>query len=403
MRSLKVLFAVVVAAGALAALLAGPASATVLCQEAPKEGICPAGKAYGAPTEISAVAANPFVVTSGEDVTCESSSATLKSSTAGGASEAVKGTLKALSFSGCKLTGGTSCTVEALDLPYTAEASWTAGSNGTLAVKNGGGGEPSATVSCGGALACVFGAEASVSIAGGNPASVSVSGMAMKLSEKTGFMKCPKEASLTATYKATSPAAIYIAKEAGSASVLCKEAAVGGLCPEGKAYAIGQKIAAEAPNPVLKNSTDTIKCGRSTVQMLLTNAGSVSEAAKGEVESLAFFECVATKSLQGCTLAVTTLPSTEFNWTGGSNGTITFKAGKAGEAKMNVQCGFGIACVASLELQLSFEGGEPGKFSLPETPLKLSKAKGLELCPKEANWEKVTYSVSSPASLFLAK
>jgi hypothetical protein len=406
LRPSRALFAAAVAVAVWAIwIAAGSASATVLCKETPKEGACPAGQAYPAETEVSATAEKPFLVTSGEDVTCETSKATVKSSTAGGPSEAVKGTVKSLSFSGCKLTGGATCTVEAVNLPYAAEASWTSGSNGSLTVKNGGSGEPSATASCtGGAVACVFGAEPTVGLEGGNPALVNAPNTAMKLTEKTGFMKCPKEATLTAIYKATSPTAIYVAKEAGSAAVLCKVAPEGGSCPEGKNYAVGQQVKAEATKLTLKNSTDSINCNRSTIWFQITNAGSATEAAKGAVESLAFFECLTAKTLQACTLTVTVLPTLEFNWLTGSNGTMAFKPNKeSGEAKMTMQCGIGIACVANLEFPLSFEGGNPAKFSFPKTPLKLSKAKGFELCPKEANWEEVNYSVSTPEGIYLAK
>jgi hypothetical protein len=190
----------------------GPTS--VLCKVAPTGGACPAGEIYPAEQEIKGEAEKPALVTSGEDVTCKTSKATFKGTAKGGATTPEKGSITALSFEGCELTLGGSCTVEAINLSYASELQYTSGSNGTALVKSGGKGTPGATVSCaGGALACVFSAEPSMSVQGGNPATVAATNVAMKLSEKEGFMKCPKEATWSATYKATSPTAIYVARE----------------------------------------------------------------------------------------------------------------------------------------------------------------------------------------------
>jgi hypothetical protein len=190
----------------------GPTS--VLCKVAPAGGACPVGEIYPAEQEIKGEAEKPALVTSGEDVTCKTSKATFKGTAKGGATTPEKGSITALSFEGCELTLGGSCTVEAINLSYASELQYTSGSNGTALVKSGGKGTPGATVSCaGGALACVFSAEPSMSVQGGNPATVVATNVAMKLSEKEGFMKCPKEATWSATYKATSPTAIYAARE----------------------------------------------------------------------------------------------------------------------------------------------------------------------------------------------
>ncbi|HEX7245419.1 MAG TPA: hypothetical protein VF245_07645 [Solirubrobacterales bacterium] len=190
----------------------GPTS--VLCKVTPTGGVCPAGETYPAEQEIKVEAEKPALVTSGEDVTCNTSNVTFKGTAKGGATTPEKGSITALSFEGCELTLGGSCTVEAVNLPYDTELQYTSGSNGTALVQGGGKGTPGATVSCaGGALACVFSAEPSLSVQGGNPAIVVATNVAMKLSEKEGFMKCPKEATWSATYKPTSPTAVYAARE----------------------------------------------------------------------------------------------------------------------------------------------------------------------------------------------
>jgi len=191
-----------------------PPVTSALCEAAPKEGVCPTGEVYSAEQEIKGEAENPFLVTSKEDVICEKSKATYKAKTAGAPTELAKGTITALTFESCKLTGGASCTIEAINMPYQTELSWTEGSNGALAVEKGEKGEPGATVTCvGGALACVFSAEPSLTIEGGNPAKAVAKEVTMKLSEKEGFLKCPAEATWSATYKATSPTAVYVARE----------------------------------------------------------------------------------------------------------------------------------------------------------------------------------------------
>lgn len=190
----------------------GPTS--VLCKVAPTGGACPAGEIYPAEQEIKGEAEKPALVTSGEDVTCKTSKATFKGTAKGGATTPEKGSITTLSFEGCETTLGSSCTVEAVNLSYASELQYTLGSNGTAMVQSGGKGTPGATVSCaGGTLACVFSAEPSMSVQGGNPATVVATSVAMKLSEKEGFLKCPKEATWSATYKATSPTAIYVARE----------------------------------------------------------------------------------------------------------------------------------------------------------------------------------------------
>jgi hypothetical protein len=186
----------------------GPTS--LLCKAAPTEGLCVEGQAYPVEQEIQGEATKPFLVSSEEDVTCKSSKATFKGKTKGAPTAQASGSITALSFEGCELTSGASCTVEAINAPYSTLLAYP----GSLAVASGGKGAPGATVSCsGGALACVFSAEPTLTVESGDPAALLVSKLALKLSTKEGFLKCPKEATLSATYKATSPTAIYVASE----------------------------------------------------------------------------------------------------------------------------------------------------------------------------------------------
>jgi hypothetical protein len=389
---------------AMALVGAGSAAATALCEEAPKAGACTGEKTFEPEAQIQATATSPFLVTNGEDVNCESSKATLKGKTIGAAGVAAKGTVTALSFSGCKLTGGATCTVESVNTPYLAEVSWTSGSNGTLAIKDNGGGKPGAAVSCaGGLLACVFSAEPSLGVEGGNPAAATASKVAMSLSTKEGFTNCPKEAQWSATYKTTSPAAVYVANESTPAGVLCKEAT--SPCPFAGKYPAGQEIAAEATAPSLKNSVDTIGCGKSTLKIAGKTAGSGTEPATGQVQSLGFFECKMKKLGTSCTLTAINLPyKNEFDWVSVTSGTLTIKkSSEGGDPQVTVKCGVILSCIYSVEGPLAFEGGNPAKFSLPEAQLKPIKAVGFETCPKEANWEKVSYQVSTPAPLFLTR
>ncbi|HSR93799.1 MAG TPA: hypothetical protein VLK56_02950, partial [Solirubrobacterales bacterium] len=154
MKYLKTLSLAAVAAMALMALVgAGNASATVLCKATPSaKGVCPAGEKYAANTTVTAKSGTATLDTNTEDVTCETSSTAVKNTAESGSP--LSGEVPSLTFSGCKSTGGVTCSVESVGAPWGANVAWSSGGNGNLTVSNGG-----ARVSCGfGFLQCRFGA-----------------------------------------------------------------------------------------------------------------------------------------------------------------------------------------------------------------------------------------------------
>lgn len=210
MKYVKMLGLAAVAAMALTAIVgAGSASATVLCKSSPsKTGVCSTGEKYPANTAISASAGTTTLETNTENVTCSSSATGVKNTAESGSPLASEVT--SLTFSGCESSGKAACTVESVGSPWTGSVAWTNGGNGTLTVSNGG-----ARVSCGfGLLQCRFGAKSlSLGITGGNAATVTASKVPLEITAEEGFLKCPTEAKWTATYSATSPTNVWVAKE----------------------------------------------------------------------------------------------------------------------------------------------------------------------------------------------
>lgn len=203
----------VVALAAMAIAGAGSASATGLCSAEPEEvgGVtqCKSGTAYGSGQEYKAEATNAFLDTDLEDVTCATSSTTLKQGEANtAAGKPLLGEVTALTFSSCKTNNNFSCTVLSVNKPYAASLSSETGVL-TVSAKSG---EPSASVSCaGGLLSCVFGNTTfELPVESGNPGNVSASGVSLKMTKKTGFLNCPTTSVWTATYVMTSPTSVWV-------------------------------------------------------------------------------------------------------------------------------------------------------------------------------------------------
>ena len=196
---------------AMAFVGVGTASATGLCSAAPSGASCNAGTAYKTGQTYEAEAVNALLKTNLENVTCATSKTTLKQTQENtGAGVALLGEITALTFSGCKSSGGFSCTVLSVNAPYKASL---LSSTGLLSVtaKTG---EPSASVSCaGGLLACVFGNTTfELPLVSGNPAEVKAEGVPLKMTKKTGFLNCPTSSEWIATYVAKTPASIWVSE-----------------------------------------------------------------------------------------------------------------------------------------------------------------------------------------------
>jgi hypothetical protein len=206
MKHLKMLGLAAVAAMAMMAVLgAGSASASVLC----KTNASPCPEHYPAGTNISAslVKGTHATLTGGffGDVTCTASTVTGKTSTTGGASSNVTGSVTGLTFTGCTHNGEKCSSVTAVNLPYHAEITASGKGNGALTVKSSGKGNPGAQVSCPG-VACTFTtASASLGVTGGAPAIAKANGIS--LSREGGL--CPSTANWDAEYT-VSPSPLFI-------------------------------------------------------------------------------------------------------------------------------------------------------------------------------------------------
>lgn len=212
--------AAVAAMAVIAFIGAGSASATVLCKVTPTpnttEAKCPAASTYGPGTVIEATSTNPTLTAEPVGVTCTHSIVKGETTTTGGASSTVLGTMTTFDFTGCKeKLFNTSCTVKSVNTSYLMELHWTSGShNGTLTAKNHGFGEPGASVSCPFVgLNCVFGAEPTVNVTGGNPATVTATEVPLTIKAEGGFTECPEEAFWDATYTVLAPKPLWVGKE----------------------------------------------------------------------------------------------------------------------------------------------------------------------------------------------
>ncbi len=220
MKYIKILGLAAVAAMALMAFVgASSASATVLCSQTPSgtPAACPTASTYGAGTTITGTAEGALLTNNLNPVECEHSETEARITNTGGASSTVVGTIEELNFTGCSTTNIpiTNCTVTVEHLPYLGEVHWTEGThNGTLTGLNHGNGVPGAKVVCGTVINCRFSAEPTLDVNGGNPASVLANEESLTISGGGLLMPiCPSTAKWDAEYVATSPTAIWVAKE----------------------------------------------------------------------------------------------------------------------------------------------------------------------------------------------
>jgi RHS repeat-associated protein len=205
MRTARFVIAVVLGAAAASAVLpASPAAATTLCSL--NGSPCP-GVEYLTGTKVEGAlkaGTNTTFVTSLGTVTCTSSAVAGETTSAGGEGKAVEGTLTTFTFGGCTM-GESSCTVTAVNLPYSISATHSSGGNGTLAVS-----DPTAVgtkVECP-SITCTYGAkEVSLKATGGNPAVVKAE--AISLPKLSGLF-CPTEGKWTAEYELSTPKPLFL-------------------------------------------------------------------------------------------------------------------------------------------------------------------------------------------------
>lgn len=202
MRNMKILgLGLLAAMAAMAFMGAGTASATKLCSV--NTSPCPAGNTYGKGTAIKAqlVAGASSTMTSGfVNISCSESTISGKTTSEGGAG-AVTGTISSVTWKGCT-SGLGACTASALNTPWSAEVTGSGG-NGTMSISGAGG-----KFTCGGVTCEYAASKASVSVSGGNPATIKASNISF--SKIGGGFLCSSTASWSGTYEATAPKPLFI-------------------------------------------------------------------------------------------------------------------------------------------------------------------------------------------------
>lgn len=202
MRNIKILGLCLLAAlAAMAFVGAGTASATKLCSV--NTSPCPAGNTYAKGTAIKAqlVPGGTSTMSSGfVNITCTESTISGKTTSDGGAG-AVTGSISSVTWKNCT-SGLGACTASALNTPWSAEVTGSGG-NGTMTISGAGG-----KFTCGGTTCEYSSSKASVSVSGGNPATIKASNISF--SKIGGGFLCSSTASWSGTYEATAPKPLFI-------------------------------------------------------------------------------------------------------------------------------------------------------------------------------------------------
>ncbi|MDQ2629400.1 MAG: hypothetical protein M3Y75_00295 [Actinomycetota bacterium] len=201
-KNMKILGLCLLAAmAAMAFVGTGTASATKLCSV--NTSPCPAGNTYGKGTAIKAqlVPGTTSTMSSGfVNISCTESTISGKTTSEGGAG-AVKGTISSVTWKGCT-SGLGACTASALNTPWSAEVTGSGG-NGSMSISGAGG-----KFTCGGTTCEYSASKASVSVSGGNPATIKAS--SISFSKTGGGFLCSSTASWSGTYEATAPKPLFI-------------------------------------------------------------------------------------------------------------------------------------------------------------------------------------------------
>jgi hypothetical protein len=194
--------------------LTGSASATALCEDPPTENVC--GASYPKEAELVGKSTNATLKTSIANVTCKESTMAAKTSEeATEAGAALNAQVSSLTFAGCEISGGTSCTITGVHLPFSAKFNWTTGSKGTFSIESGAGGSsPGMTVVCGLILNCTLSGALTLDANGGEAGKATIVAFEETMASGGGF--CPKSATWSGTYTLSKPeeGRVFLAQKA---------------------------------------------------------------------------------------------------------------------------------------------------------------------------------------------
>jgi hypothetical protein len=196
-------FAVVSLIGVAQAVAAGE---TTLCKT--NQATCEAVNQYAA-GNFKWKATNTKLVTSEGNILC--TKATFTHKTLAVAGTPLLGEINAMEFEGCTRGGGT-CSVTAINLAWKTETTRTTNPDGEMKIRTAKG-EPRLAFSCNaGEYKCVYGAETTVLVHGGNPAEIVFKNQVLPFKIKEGTVNCPATIEWSANYVAEMPTAVFVTK-----------------------------------------------------------------------------------------------------------------------------------------------------------------------------------------------
>jgi hypothetical protein len=269
MKRTKLLGTTLAAFAALALVGLSSAQAMELCDKAAE--VCAAEDVIAEGTELMAESSKATITSSLGSIVCTEAGLTVETGAVAGSP--LPGHVSKLTFAGCTL-GETGCTITAPVQTYYTLSEETGGDAASLEIRDGGEGQPSASIKCG-AMSCTASTEElALAVKGGEPATFNASEEALKVE---GGFPCPKTASLTATYSVSSPAEMHIN---GTGTKLCEEPPQGGTCPDGKEYKGGISATLLASTKAKFDAAQFVEC----TEAPLTGTGFKSDGRDGSLQ-----------------------------------------------------------------------------------------------------------------------
>lgn len=381
---------IIAAALALTAVVAAASAsaATVLCNE--NAATCSASHTYPVGTKLEGALHVGTQVQFKGVLTESCGSSTLAGKTTSEVGETVGVEISSLTFSctsPCK-------TVEARNLPYSAQVGQTAGGEASMTVTGGtGGGGGLQFSNCSFGTTCVYSVSGlSLTLKGGNPAQLVATEVPLALEEGNNFF-CGKSTKMSATYDLTAPKPLFATNGAGRDSVLCRESAV--LCPAVSILPAHTTITAKATEPIISFGIfSNQKCASSELTAT-TNEESGNPLA-AQITSLTFSgSCTPCKraTVKGLPYPASLAASAY----GDGSGTLTTSA-----AIEWSECTFGATCVFEFNnVKLSVTGGSPAVIAANRAVGSLGSGNP-NYCGSSMTLT-ATWNVSSPSAFWLTR
>jgi len=403
MRFSKILGAATAALVVIVCLLgAASASASTFC--ASNTNPCPESEIKYSGKAIEATLKSPSVLvkSSIQEFECTASKwkAVLKTD---GSGELATGEVSEFEIASCKTlpAPGVACGAGTISgLPFGFGGAAGTGGNGTVVFATGAKGPPAAAFNCGKFVCTVRAGEIPMEFAG----SLTAPTVKMKWTKmEFSGLSCPASAEVTAEYKVTSPAALFL-ESAVASPVLCKK----NEAPCTPANTLGTGTALKAEFEAESKFAFTYggvkkepACKFSKLEGKTTAAG---KPIVGEVTTLKFETCA------GCTVEALHTPyKLEIDRTGEGNGNgwLRVSSNGSGPPTFLIQCTLTEKCTYETpSIEFGLTGAEaPAIPKLASSAVELTGSSAL--CSTSATWEgvggvsEVKYKFLAPVSLFV--